>query len=40
MIIDLRDDRRTGKTWLPRERDDRDVAYGLAAEDKHGKPRC
>ena len=40
MIIDLQDERRAEKSWLPCEGDDRDVTNGLVAEDKPGKPRC
>ena len=38
MIIDLPDDRRSAKSWLPD--DDRDVTNGLVYEDMHGKPAC
>ena len=40
MIIDLQDDRRAAKTWLPHPGDDRDVTNGLVTEDGDGKPRC
>jgi hypothetical protein len=40
MIIDLQDDRRGAKTWLPYPGDDRDVTNGLVTEDKGGKPAC
>jgi hypothetical protein len=40
MIIDLQDDRRAQKTWLPYPGDDRDVTNGLVHEDKYGKPAC
>ena len=38
MLIDLQDDRRDKKPWLPA--DDRDVTGGLVFEDVHGKPAC
>jgi len=38
VIIDLQDDRRAAKPWLPA--DDRDVTGGLVIEDRHGKPAC
>lgn len=38
VIVDLSDDRRDKKTWLPA--DDRDVTGGLVTEDEHGKPAC
>ena len=38
MVIDLQDDRRLKKPWLPD--DDRDVTNGLVTEDGDGKPRC
>jgi hypothetical protein len=40
MIIDVQDDRRAAKTWLPFDGDDRDVTNGLVTEDRHGKPAC
>jgi hypothetical protein len=40
MIIDLQDDRRAAKTWLPFGGDDRDVTNALVTEGKDGKPRC
>jgi hypothetical protein len=38
MLIDLQDDRRAAKTWLPD--DDRDVTNGLVEADPEGRPRC
>jgi hypothetical protein len=38
VIVDLQDDRRDKKPWLPE--DDRDVTSGLVFEDRHGKPEC
>ena len=40
MIIDVQDDRRGAKTWLPHPGDDRDVTNELVTEDKGGKPAC
>jgi hypothetical protein len=40
MIIDLQDDRRAKKTWLPHPGDDRDVTNGLVTEGTDGRPRC
>ncbi len=37
-IIDLSDERRAAKTWLPA--DDRDVTNGLVVADSWGKPAC
>lgn len=37
-VVDLSDDRRTKKDWLPA--DDRDVTNGLVVTDKWGKPAC
>ena len=37
-IVDLSDDRRSNKPWLPE--DDRDVTGRLVTEDSWGKPRC
>lgn len=38
MLIDLSDDRRGAKPWLPD--DDRDVTAGRVVEDDDGKPAC
>lgn len=38
MIIDLSDDRRANKPWLPS--DDRDVTNRLVLIGSDGKPRC
>mgnify|MGYP001565876797 CR=1 FL=1 len=38
MIVDLSDERRKNKPWLPD--DDRDVANGYVTEDNLGKPLC
>jgi hypothetical protein len=38
MLIDLQDDRRAAKTWLPG--DDRDVTSGRVTRGADGKPRC
>lgn len=38
VLIDLQDERRHNKPWLPA--DDRDVTSGLVTEDTHGKPAC
>jgi hypothetical protein len=37
-LIDLSDDRRDKKPWLPA--DDRDVTNGLVIADAGGKPSC
>jgi hypothetical protein len=37
-VIDLSDDRRSNKPWLPA--DDRDVTSGLVVTDDWGKPSC
>ena len=37
-LIDLSDERRDKKPWLPE--DDRDVTSGLVTMDLDGKPRC
>jgi hypothetical protein len=37
-VIDLSDDRRDNKPWLPV--DDRDVTNGLVFADDQGRPRC
>jgi hypothetical protein len=37
-IVDLSDERRSKKPWLPA--DDRDVTNGLVVEDEYGKPAC
>jgi hypothetical protein len=38
MIIDLSDERRHNKPWLPE--DDHDVSNGLVLADAEGKPQC
>jgi len=38
MIIDLSDERRANKPWLPA--DDHDVTNGLVIDDGHGLPAC
>jgi hypothetical protein len=37
-VIDLSDNRRGNKPWLPT--DDRDVTNGLVVTDQSGKPAC
>jgi hypothetical protein len=37
-VIDLSDERRRNKPWLPE--DDRDVTNGLVYADDQGRPRC
>lgn len=39
-IIDLPDERRSIKSWLPFTGDDRDVTNNLVNEDIYGKPEC
>jgi hypothetical protein len=38
ILVDLPDDRRAAKKWLPE--DDRDVTNGHVYLDGHGKPAC
>lgn len=38
MVVDLQDDRRDKKPWLPA--DDRDVTNGLVITGTDGKPEC